>query len=75
MLKASTIQERVLHRSLVLLGGLPRLSAYLVIPERDLMDWLGGFAAPPAGVYSRLCELVERSEGCTPTGSDLTAGA
>ncbi len=75
MLKASTIQERVLHRALVMVGGLPRLSAYLVVPENELMDWLGGFEQPPGTIYSRLCDLIEGSEGCRPTESDMTVGA
>jgi len=75
MARASTIQERVLHRALLVLGGVPNLSRYLLVPEDELMDWLGGFGAPPHHLFSDLCTLVEHSEGCSPTGSDRTAGA
>ncbi len=75
MLKASTIQGRVLHRSLLILGGLPSLSRYLTVPENELMDWLAGFDVPPNRVFAELCALIEGSEGCRPTGGDRTAGA
>ncbi len=75
MLKASTIQERVLHRSLLILGGLSNLSRHLTVPENELMDWLAGFAVPPNRVFAELCALVEGSEGCRPTDTDRTAGA
>jgi hypothetical protein len=53
-----TVRARALQRAAKILGGKPRLRAYLNVPALVLGMWMSGQTPPPTDVFLKVVDLI-----------------
>jgi hypothetical protein len=52
------VRARALQRAATILGGKPRLRAYLNVPALVLGMWMSGATPPPTDVFLKVVDLI-----------------
>lgn len=55
---AATLKANTLIRAAQILGGIERLSAYLSVPQSDLIAWMAGEGEPPHPTFLLAVDVV-----------------
>jgi hypothetical protein len=57
-MNGDAVRTRALRRAASILGGKPRLRAYLNVPALILGMWMSGVTPPPTDVFLKVVDLI-----------------